>query len=325
VTQAAPANDAGSDTDLAAARAEVVAEIDARTGGVAPGLRPLTLNTRHPLYQPSAALAAKIDARVQAGYEAESDKYPTSGDWTRVWWAIGIGSVDIPAVAVTGILVAFSVHLAWWFFIASLIVLVGATVAAVLLSQRPIHDPLRLSTDERRELNQARSWQSRQAWMGPRASTPEYRLYQVAHETVKRLADSPAWGSRFLDEHRLRLNLAQELDGIDYQACQLAVLRETRGNQAPDATHAEAWSTLLDRVARLRHYADGVHALESHVARLDASTNTARLDAHLGQLAVGSALDEFAAAHVQLLSQDLARLSATSAATSFAPSPRNAT
>jgi hypothetical protein len=325
VTQAAPASDAGSDTDLAADRAAVVAEIDARAGGVPPSLRPLTLNTRNPLYPPSAALAAKIDARVQAGYEAEGDKYPTSSDWTRVWWAIGIGALDIPVAAITGILVAFDVHWAWWFFIASLIVLVGATVAAVVLSQRPIHDPLRLTTDERRELNQARSWQSRQTWMGPRAATPEYRLYQVAHDTVRRLADSPAWGSRFLDEHRLRLNLAHELDGIDYQAAQLAVLRETRGNQTPDATHAEAWSTLLDRVARLRHYADGVHALEAHITRLEASTNTAQLDAHLDQLAVGSALDEFATAHVQLLSQDLARLSASSAATSFAPSPRNAT
>ena len=160
----------------------------------APSLRPLTLNTRHLLYQPSAALVAKIDARVQAGYEPEGDHYPTSGDWPRVWWSIGIGAVDLPVVAVTGILVAFHVHLAWWFFIASLIVLVGAAVAAVVLSQRPIHDPLRLTTDDRRELNQARSWQSRQPWMGPRSATPEYRLFQVAHDTVQAAGRQPGLG-----------------------------------------------------------------------------------------------------------------------------------
>jgi hypothetical protein len=324
VSQAAPANDAGSETDLTAVRAQVVAELDARAGGGAPSLRPLTLNTRYRLYQPPAPLAAKIDARLLAGYEPEGDKYATSGDWTRVWWAIGIGALDLPVVAVTGVLAAFDVHLTGWFFVASLIVLVGAIAAAVVLSQRPIHDPLRLTTDERRELNQSRSWQSRQNWMGPRASTPEYRLYQVAHDTVRRLADSPAWGSRFLDEHRLRLNLAHELDGIDYQAMQLAVLRQTRGDQAADARTAEAWSILLDRVAQLRHYADGVHALEGHVAQADAAA-TARLDAHLGQIAAGSALDEFATRHVQLLAQDLARLGATSGATSSAPSPTSAT
>jgi hypothetical protein len=320
------AADAEIDPAMEAARAAVIAEIDARGGGVAPSLRPLTLNTGQPLYPPSAALAAKLEARIAAGFEPEGGTYPTSGTWMRVVVpALAVATVDVPVVITTGILAALHIQYTLWLFIASVLVLVGAVAVAAISSIPPLRDPLRLTTNERRELNQARSWQSRQSWMGPRASTPEYRLTLVAHDTVHRLAESPAWGSRFLDEHRVRLNLAQELDGIDYQAAQLASLREVRGRQEPGHAQAEsAWSALLDRVARLRHYADGVRALDVYAAQLGASTGGPQLEAHLGALAVGSALDEFAAAHVQLLSQDLARLTATMPATSSAPSPRSA-
>jgi len=58
-------------------------------------------------------------------------------------------------------------------------------------------------------------------------------------------------------------------------------------------------------VARLQVYADGVAALDQHIANLDAQARAARLENDLGQLAVGSALDQFAAEQVRSLSADL--------------------
>jgi hypothetical protein len=303
-----PEAETNAEPAIVAARAAVLAEIDANGAGIAPTLRPLTLNTANFLAPPSAPVAATIEARVRAGYPPEGDQYPTSRTWSRVVVpAIAVGALDVPAVIAAGICTAIHVHLSWIFFLASLVVLFGSAAVALLASYTPLHDPLRLSTSDRRELNQLRTWQSRQPWMGPRSSTPQYRLFAVAHATVQRLANSPAWASPYLDEHRLRLNLAHELDGIDQQACQLAAVAEQSANTADTAP---AWTALLDRVARLRHYADGVIALESHLARLESTADNYRLDANLGSVAVGSALDEFAAEHVRALSADLERLRA---------------
>ncbi len=164
-----------------------------------------------------------------------------------------------------------------------------------------------MTTPNRRELNQARSWQSRQPWMGPRSSSAEFRLVGVAHRAVQQLADSPAWASSFLSEHRLRLNLIQELDAIDYQASQLVALRTANGD--PEAVNS-AWASLVDRVARLRHYRDQVIGLNAHVAELDAAARISQLEPQMRQVAVGSAMDQFAAEHVRTLSADLDRLTA---------------
>jgi hypothetical protein len=315
VTQA---DHAGTDPAFAAARAAVLAEVAAGGRNPAPSLRPLTLNTALSLYQPSAALTAKVDARVQAGYRPEGHDYPASGAWARVVIpAVAVAAVDVPPLAITAILAGFDVDYAWWFFLASLIVFAAATVIALAASRRAMRDPLRLTRDERRALNQSRRWQSRQPWIGPPSTTPEYRLVVVAHDTVSRLVTSPAWASRYLDEHRVRLNLALELDGIDEQAYRLAALRAAGG---PGSALEQAWNALVDRAARLRHYAEGVLALNTRVLQLDAEARTARLDAHLAALTVGSALDQFAAEHVRSLSADLHKL----AVTNFAPSPENA-
>jgi hypothetical protein len=305
--QSAPAD---TDPAIASARAAVLAEVGERAGAVAPTLRPLTLNARQPLCQVSAPLAAKLDARLQAGYAAEGNDYPTSRTWSRVVVpAIAVAAVDVPVVVITGVLAAFHVDWTWFWFIASVLVFVGSVGVAVVRSIAPLRDPLRLTTDDRRELNQSRSWQSRQPWMGPRSASAEFRLVAVAHRAVQQLADSPAWASRFLSEHRLRLNLIQELDAIDYQACQLAVLREANGDAA-DLN--PAWASLVDRVARLRHYRDRVIGLNAHVDQLDVAARASQLDAQLRQLAVGSAMDQFAAESVRSLSADLERLTTSS-------------
>ncbi len=95
--QSAPSVPLDTDPAIVAARAAVLAEVGEHSGAIAPSLRPLTLNTRQPLGQLSAPLAAKLDARVQAGYPAEGDKYPTSRTWSRVVVpAIAVATVDLP-------------------------------------------------------------------------------------------------------------------------------------------------------------------------------------------------------------------------------------
>jgi hypothetical protein len=295
----------------------VIAEVEIRQAAVAPTLRPLTLNTRYLLHPPSAELAAKLDARVEAGFSLEGDDYPSSRTWSRVVVpAIALGTLDLVVLVGSATAAAFHLHLAWLAALLSLIVFVACGVVAGAASLVALRDPLRLSTAERRELNEAHRWQSSEPWIGPPSSTPEYHLLCVAHETVAGLANSRTWASRYLDDHRLRLNLSQELSEIDSQACQLAHLRQ----QLPAGGHAEsldrAWNALVDRVTRLRSYTNGVGELDEHVVALSAAARVAQLDDQLGQLATGTALDEFAAAQVQALSADLHRLAVTSFARS---------
>ena len=73
---------------------------------------------------------------------------------------------------------------------------------------------------------------------------------------------------------------------------------------------------------KLSRYANGVSAFDGQVAQLQATAASAQLDGHIAQLAAGSALDQFAAEHVRLLSADLDRLRAT---TSSGPSRGNTT
>ena len=66
------------DHNLEIARASILAEIEASSAQVAPTLRPLTLNTQFPLSHISVELAAKLEARVDAGFTPEGHDYPKS-------------------------------------------------------------------------------------------------------------------------------------------------------------------------------------------------------------------------------------------------------
>jgi hypothetical protein len=307
------------DGGVAATRDAVLADVEVRMSTGAPTIRPLTLNTRYLLHQPSAELAAKLDARVEAGFTLDGDDYPSSRSWSRVVVpAIAVGTLDLALLVGSATAAAFHLHLAWLVALLSLIVFVACGVVAGITSAKALRDPLRLTTNERRELNQAHAWQSTQPWVGRPSSTPEYHLLCVAHETVARLANSRTWASRYLDDHRLRLNLVQELSAIDVQACQLAHLRIQipAGQRGRISSLDGAWNALVDRVTRLKNYASGVDELDEHVAALADAAQVASLDSQFGELAAGTAMDEFAAAQVAALSADLHRLAVTSFATS---------
>jgi hypothetical protein len=153
-----------------------------------------------------------------------------------------------------------------------------------------------------------RSWQSAQPWLGPLAQSPERRLTFVAVDIVAGITHSQTWASDYLDDHRIRLDLATELDEIDEQAYQLASLRHQLGDRPPDH-HADvlnqSWNTLVDRVTALRVYADRLRALESVLTHHATDDRTALADAATASLIAGSVRDELASDQVRSLADDL--------------------
>ena len=151
------------------------------------------------------------------------------------------------------------------------------------------------------------SWESTQPWPVALAQSPERRLVFVAVEVVARIAGSAAWGSSYLDDHRIRLDLVTELDEIDAQAYRLA-----QSHEHPDV-HRQGWDALVDRVSALSAYAERLVALENVPASGVADDDAA---AHL---LAGAVRDELATDQVRGMTRDLPEI------TSSDSSHRNAT
>lgn len=164
-------------------------------------------------------------------------------------------------------------------------------------------------------------WRSRQAWLGPLVQSAERALLFAAVDVVERIVTSPAWTSPYLDDHRIRLDPASELDEIDDQALRLAQLRHELGEHEP---LTPGWPALVDRVAALRLYANRLLALESELARQAAADRAALLDLNAATLAAGAARDELATDHVRALAEDL-RYRTPGEITNSGTSHRNAT
>jgi hypothetical protein len=164
-------------------------------------------------------------------------------------------------------------------------------------------------------------WRSRQAWLGPLVQSPERALLFAAVDVVGRIVVSAAWASPYLDDHRIRLDPALELDEIDDQALRLARLRHELGQPEP---LPHGWPALVDRVAALELYAGRLLALESELARQAAADRAALLEMNAATLAAGAARDELATDHVRALADDL-RHRTTGEITNSATSHRNAT
>lgn len=166
-------------------------------------------------------------------------------------------------------------------------------------------DPLRLTSSDRREIAKASRWQSRQPWTGPLAFCTERALVVAATYAAERIARSPAWRSGRLDEHRVRLDLAGELDQIDAQAFRIASARyQGSVGGLPVAAPAspvvdQAWETTVTRVAALSCYADSLDGLARRQAEALARMGDPVRDS---ELMAGSVLDEIASDDLAVLS-----------------------
>jgi hypothetical protein len=159
-------------------------------------------------------------------------------------------------------------------------------------------------------------WQSAQPWLGPLAATPERRLVGVACRAVGRITGAPAWDTPALDDHRLTLDLAAELDQIDAQAYAVAVARYSGAGSGAgaqlspavsDPVTAQQWDALLDHVAALDHYARAVESAGGPGGEGVSSGPPALTEAGGQQLAAGAVRDEFATTHLRELTADLER------------------
>ncbi|HVU92572.1 MAG TPA: hypothetical protein VHC23_10080, partial [Jatrophihabitans sp.] len=88
------------------------------------------------------------------------------------------------------------------------------------------------------------------------ASGRERGLVIAATRAAARITASPSWRSGRLDEQRVRLDLAAELDQIDEQAHRIAAARTATGPVTADPAVDRAWEAAVDRVAALTAYAN---------------------------------------------------------------------
>jgi hypothetical protein len=155
----------------------------------------------------------------------------------------------------------------------------------------------RLTVADRARIMVASRWRSHQNWDGPLGLGRERGLVLAAVAAAARIAATPGWRSGRLDEQRVRLDLATELDQIDDQAHRIAVARVTATGD-PAAEEA-AWTAALDRVAALTAYADELDG--SAQRRREAVAAAGGDPVQDGQLLAGATLDRFALEHLLAL------------------------
>ena len=298
---------------MAAARAGVLAAVEAMGESGGPSLRPATVTSSTRLREPAAELTAKLDARRQAGLAPEGSNYPRR---TTVI-LLGAGVAVLGATGVVGLLGTVLVYAVSLGQLDLLPVIVGLLAGLACLgfaaggvARYAGGDPLRISSTERRGLAGAKYWQSRQGWIGPLSGSRERRLALVARDLVERIANSPAWQSGELDGHRLQLDLISELDQIDEQAYQLAQLRATLGQAGapraePDAALEHGWNALVDRVAALLVYAGKLGVFERDLAQRVTYDRMRQADEQVARLLAGAARDDLAADTLHALTEDL--------------------
>ena len=231
--------------------------------------RPPAADAATPLRSLAPATEAKLATRAAAGLPAIGADYPRR----RVWQRVVIPSGGLAVLDLLGVLVGFArgqVLLA----VFALVLFVPFTAMALLGARFAASDPLRLGPAENRAITAARHWQSRQDWTGPLAGGEERGVVIAAVDAAERIARTPAWRSGRIDELRVHLDLAYELDRIDEQAHSIATARRQYGGADPGPTPTldKGWAAVVDRVAALTAYAD---ELDNYEQRHRAAVNRA--------------------------------------------------
>ena len=236
-------------------------------------------NAATPLRSLAPATEAKLANRAASGLPPIGRDYPRR----RVWQRVVVPSAGLAVLDLLGVIVGFArgqVLLA----IVALVLFVPFATIAVLGARFAAADPLRLSPAENRAIAAAGRWQSRLDWTGPLAGGSERGVVIAAVDAAERIARTPAWRSGRIDELRVHLDLAHELDQIDEQAHSIATARTQYGSTGPAAspTLDKTWNATVDRVAALTAYADELDNYEQrHREAVNRSGDT--VGAHDGQ------------------------------------------
>jgi hypothetical protein len=225
---------------------------------LAPSLRPASLVGPYPLRPLPDGLSATLEARRRAGYEPAGADYPRRERWqTRVAPALLLGSA-----AAVALIVALIVGRGLPAAIAGG-VLVACSLAASAGLRWMHADPLRISPRDKRALDEAGHWESRQPWTYSLMTGSERAVLDDAVDVTARIAANPAWRSDYLQEHRQVLDLAAELDQVDQVAFTAAQAAAAGG-----ATAAGQRALAVARVQSLRDYDAGLDDLAARIADL---------------------------------------------------------
>jgi hypothetical protein len=235
--------------DLSHARAQVMATV----AGSPMSMRPPTVQASAPLRALPATVEAKLADRAAAGLRATGTEHPRD----RVWQRVVVPSATLAVADLGGTAVAAAASHPILAVVAGVLFVPLAAIAASG-ARFATRDPLRLTTGERRAINDASRWESKQVWTGPLSSCAERGLVIAAAQAAQRIAQSSAWRSGRIDEQRVRLDLGAELDQIDDQAHRIATARHSSGEVASGTTPVvdSAWEATLNRVAALTAYAN---------------------------------------------------------------------
>lgn len=238
--------------DLSDAKASVLATI----AGSALSMRPPTVQAAAPLRALPASLEAKLAARTAAGLTPTGPDHPRG----RVWQRVVLPSASLAAIDAVGAgVLAASDHVVFATIAGVLFVPMAALAGSA--ARFASRDPLRLTAGDHRAITNASRWESHQVWTGPLSSSAERGLVVAATYAAGRIARSKTWRSGRIDDQRLQLDLASELDQIDDQAHRIASARHEHAPGVPPAQGTStvvesAWEATLTRVAALTAYAD---------------------------------------------------------------------
>jgi hypothetical protein len=273
------------------ARASVLADIAGSPMSRRPQVR-----ADYPLGPVAPEVEAKLDAR------ARNERLPAPGDRSGER-PPDLGKVVIPCALLAVVdVIALIVAIATGHVVLAVvagILFVPLAVLAVIGAGIMRRDPLQLTPADRRAIDAASRWDSKQSWTGALATGNERGVVIAAARVAERIARSPGWRLDALGEHRLRLNLIAELDQIDDQAHRIAVARQQHPS-GPDPVLDQAWQALVDRVAALTAYADNLDGLAA--ARAAAINNLGGDPVRDSNLLAGSTRDQMALEQLYALS-----------------------
>jgi len=224
---------------------------------------------------PLRALPPELEAKLTAGP-------PTDVDLRRRVVGPSAALAVLDAIAVVVAIAAGHVVLA----IVAGVLFVPLAALAVLGAR---YGGNRLTMADRARVAAASKWRSRQDWSGPLGMGDERGLVIAAVHAAGRIAATPGWRSGRLDEQRVRLDLATELDQIDDQAHRIATAR-VAGH--PGTAADAAWTAALDRVAALTAYADELDGTAQR--QREAAAAVGGDPVRDEQLLTGATLDGFA-------------------------------
>jgi len=160
--------------------------------------------------------------------------------------------------AVVAIIAVATGHTVFAILAGILFLLLAAFALAARSAMR--RDPAQVTPVDRRAIQAASRWDSKQSWTGPLVTSSERGLVVAATQAAERIARSPGWTSGALADHRIQLDLIFELDQIDDQAHRIALARQQQPGTT-DPVLDQAWDAAVDRVAALTAYADNLDGL----------------------------------------------------------------